>query len=119
MTTFVTIASGTLGVACFAFMTLTERWTVREYLFWVGLGLVLISASFAALKENHKRRRRDRLGSFIGRALELGKSSDNHFIDFAATKKACDALQQEEDAYMKQHFGLGAVAHLNNSEGIQ
>ncbi|MDQ2935310.1 MAG: hypothetical protein M3R49_10120 [Chloroflexota bacterium] len=72
MITFVTIASGTLGVACFAFMPLTERWSVREFLFWLGVGLVLLAASFAALRENHKRRRRDKLGEFIERAKQLG-----------------------------------------------
>lgn len=114
----VTIVAAAAWVICFALIPIVDDSELRYGLGIVGAGFVLVSAAFPALRENHKRRRSDKLGDYIRRLLDLARACDDRSVGFHDTKKACDVLGNEMDRYVKDQFGQGAVEHVNNSEGI-
>jgi hypothetical protein len=52
----------------------------------------------------------EKLGSFRVEGQQLGRDSDNEFVDFPSTQMKCDSWATEVEAYLQKHFGSGASA---------
>jgi hypothetical protein len=107
-----------LAAGSFALTATVEDHALKANLLILGVGLALVSAALPALQENHRRRKSDKLGMFLIRALDLDRALADPSVDSRDSSKQSDQLSGEMDAYVRKQFGSGAVAHLNNSAGI-
>jgi hypothetical protein len=112
------VFAGALSVLMYALVAAVPDISLKSGFLLVGFGANLLVAGFAWIGERQRRRKRNQLGSFIQRALQLRRDCLSPDISYADTKKNCDILENEEDAYVREHFGEAGVAHLNNSHGI-
>ncbi len=116
--TAIEVLAGLLSVVFVGLMAVVEPPGTKAGLLIGAVALAVVSASFQGLKEDQKRRRRTRLGTFLIRGQQLTRDCQDEGTDWDSVKKDCDVWENEIDAYIRKHFGDAAVALHNSSDGL-
>lgn len=118
----VTAVADTAGVLCLilsaVIAALPDNADLKAVLVILAVGLAFLYGGLRGLREDRRRRCRNKLGAFLMRGEELTKHTTNDSIDWNTTKAGCIAWGNEVGTYIEHQLGVGPARRWLNDDGL-